>query len=80
MGLGLANALVPHDELIPAALDWCERIESLPPHVVPMMKPLLRHAADLSFEQAIAMEEFAEPMTFTTRGHREAVARMLERD
>jgi hypothetical protein len=28
--------------------------------------------------QAIAMEEFAEPSTFTTADHREAVAHLLE--
>ena len=77
--LGLANAVLPHDELLPAALEWCERIEALPPHVVPMMKPLLRGAADMSWDHAIAMEEFAEPMCFTTTAHREAVAELLSR-
>jgi 2-(1,2-epoxy-1,2-dihydrophenyl)acetyl-CoA isomerase len=42
-----------------------------------MMKPLLRDAADMTWEQAIAMEEFAEPMTVTTRAHREAVEALL---
>jgi 2-(1,2-epoxy-1,2-dihydrophenyl)acetyl-CoA isomerase len=78
--LGLANALVPHDELLDAARGWCERLESLPAHVTTMMKPLLRHAADLTWEQAIAMEEFAEPQCFTTAAHREAVAALLASD
>lgn len=78
--LGLANALVPHDELLDAAREWCERLESLPAHVTTMMKPLLRHAADLTWEQAIAMEEFAEPQCFTTAAHREAVAALLASD
>src|SRR5262245_43054792 len=75
--LGLANAVVPHDELLGAALEWCARIEELPAHVATMMKPLLRHAADLTWEQAIAMEEFAEPQCFTTAAHRDAVAELL---
>jgi 2-(1,2-epoxy-1,2-dihydrophenyl)acetyl-CoA isomerase len=75
--LGLANAVVDHDRLIPEALEWCERIETMPPHVQSMMKPLLRNAADMTWEQAIAMEEFAEPMSFTTRAHREAVETLL---
>jgi 2-(1,2-epoxy-1,2-dihydrophenyl)acetyl-CoA isomerase len=78
--LGLANALVPHDELLDAAREWCERLESLPAHVTTMMKPLLRHSADLTWEQAIAMEEFAEPQCFTTAAHREAVAALLASD
>ena len=75
--LGLANALVEHDRLLPDALEWCDRIEQLPTHVQSMMKPLLRNAADMTWEQAIAMEEFAEPMCFTTRAHREAVGALL---
>lgn len=75
--LGLANAVVDHDRLLPEALEWCERIEQLPTHVQSMMKPLLRNAAEMTWEQAIAMEEFAEPMCFTTRAHREAVGALL---
>jgi 2-(1,2-epoxy-1,2-dihydrophenyl)acetyl-CoA isomerase len=75
--LGLANSVHAHDELLPAALAWCERIEQLPVHVTTMMKPLLRGAADMTWEQAIAMEEFAEPQCFTTGSHREAVDALL---
>jgi 2-(1,2-epoxy-1,2-dihydrophenyl)acetyl-CoA isomerase len=75
--LGLVNEVVAHDDLLPAAERWAERIEALPPHVPEMMKPLLRRAADATWEQSIAMEEFAEPSTFTTLGHREGVAALL---
>lgn len=34
-------------------------------HVSTMMKPLLREAADATWEQVITMEEFAEPSCFT---------------
>jgi 2-(1,2-epoxy-1,2-dihydrophenyl)acetyl-CoA isomerase len=77
--LGLANVVVPHEELMPAALEWCERIEGLPEHVPAMMKPMLRAAADMSWEQAITMEELAEPACFTTKTHRDAVAALLSR-
>ncbi len=75
--LGLANAVVPHERLMDEALEWCERIEALPAHVTAMTKPLLRNAADLSWEQAIALEEFAEPGCFTTEAHRAAIAELL---
>jgi 2-(1,2-epoxy-1,2-dihydrophenyl)acetyl-CoA isomerase len=77
--MGLANALVSHHELLPAAAEWCDRIESLPAHVTTMMKPLLRGTSDMTWEQAITMEEFAEPACFTTRAHRDAVEALLER-
>jgi 2-(1,2-epoxy-1,2-dihydrophenyl)acetyl-CoA isomerase len=77
--LGIANSLHDHDDLLGAAAAWCERIAQLPAHVATMMKPLLRTAADASWETAIAIEEFAEPQCFTTPAHREAVAELLER-
>jgi 2-(1,2-epoxy-1,2-dihydrophenyl)acetyl-CoA isomerase len=77
--LGIGNEVVSHDRLRAAALEWCERIEQLPPHVLAMSKTLLRQCADLTWEQAIAMEEFAEPMCFTTEAHRDAVAQLLSR-
>jgi 2-(1,2-epoxy-1,2-dihydrophenyl)acetyl-CoA isomerase len=38
-----------------------------------MTKPLLRAAADASWEQTIAIEEFAEPQCFTTRAFARSV-------
>jgi 2-(1,2-epoxy-1,2-dihydrophenyl)acetyl-CoA isomerase len=75
--LGLGNELVAHEDLLGSALAWCERVQSLPEHVLSMTKPLMRHCADLTWEQAIAMEEFAEPMCFTTEPHRRAVQELL---
>ncbi len=75
--LGIANAVVEHDELLTAAHEWCDRISELPEHAVLMTKPLLRAAADMSWDQALAMEEFAEPNCFTTSDHREAVGAFL---
>ncbi|MBA0124369.1 enoyl-CoA hydratase/isomerase family protein [Haloechinothrix sp. YIM 98757] len=77
--LGLVNSAVPHEELLATADGWCDRVEALPEHVPAMMKPMLRAAADMSWEQAMAMEEFAEPMCFTTSPHRGAVSALLGR-
>lgn len=77
--LGLANELHAHEDLMDAALRWCARIEALPAHVVPMTKLQLRQSADLTWEQAITMEELAEPNCFTTKAHREAVHALLAR-
>jgi 2-(1,2-epoxy-1,2-dihydrophenyl)acetyl-CoA isomerase len=75
--LGIGNELVEHDQLIGAALRWCERIEHMPAHVLEMSKPLLRQCAEMTWEQAVAMEEFAEPMCFTTSAHQDAVRELL---
>jgi 2-(1,2-epoxy-1,2-dihydrophenyl)acetyl-CoA isomerase len=76
--LGLVNEVVPGGELLAAADRWCDRIASLPRHALPIAKPLLRGAADASWEQALTLEEFAEPMCFTTRGFADGVAAVTE--
>ena len=74
--LGLVHEVVASEELLPRADAWCTRIASLPPHALAMTKPLLRAAADASWEQAIAIEEFAEPQCFTTKAFHRSVQQM----
>jgi 2-(1,2-epoxy-1,2-dihydrophenyl)acetyl-CoA isomerase len=74
---GLVNEVVPHAELLDAALGWSDRIARLPEHVVAMTKPLMRGAADMSWSHVLLAEEFAEPNTFTTSAHQEAVRALL---
>jgi 2-(1,2-epoxy-1,2-dihydrophenyl)acetyl-CoA isomerase len=45
-----------------------------------MAKPLLRAAADSTWEGSLAMEEFAEPICFTTGDFGRSVQSMLRRD
>jgi 2-(1,2-epoxy-1,2-dihydrophenyl)acetyl-CoA isomerase len=75
--LGLVHEVVPHDELLPAAHAWCDRIAALPEHALTMTKPLLRAAADGTWEGTLAMEEFAEPQCFTTEVFQDAVRALL---
>lgn len=49
----------------------------LPEHALAMTKPLLRAAADSSWEHALTLEELAEPQCFTTRSFQDAVAGLL---
>jgi 2-(1,2-epoxy-1,2-dihydrophenyl)acetyl-CoA isomerase len=75
--LGLVHEVVAHDQLLAAADAWCTRVAALPAHALAMTKPLLRAAADGSWEGTLAMEEFAEPQCFTTASLKEAVQGML---
>jgi 2-(1,2-epoxy-1,2-dihydrophenyl)acetyl-CoA isomerase len=75
--LGLVHEVVPHGELLAAAERWCAQIAALPAHAIAMTKPLLRAAAEVSWDQALAMEEFAEPQCFTTQAFQETVAQLL---
>ena len=76
---GLVHEVTAHDDLLPTANAWADRIAALPPHALEMTKPLLRNAVDLPWEQALAMEEFAEPSCFTTAAMSRSVDRMLSR-
>jgi len=76
--LGLVHEVVPHEQLLQAADAWSERIARLPAHALQMTKPLLRAAADGSWETTLAMEEFAEPQCFTTGAFQQAVRGLLE--
>jgi 2-(1,2-epoxy-1,2-dihydrophenyl)acetyl-CoA isomerase len=75
--LGLVHEVVPHERLLETAREWCERIASLPPHAIAMTKPLLRAAADGSWESTLTMEEFAEPTCFTTSSFQGNVLALL---
>jgi 2-(1,2-epoxy-1,2-dihydrophenyl)acetyl-CoA isomerase len=77
--LGLVHEVVPHDRLLAAADAWCSRIAELPAHALAMTKPLLRAAADLPWEAALTMEEFAEPQCFTTAAFQDSVGALLGR-
>jgi 2-(1,2-epoxy-1,2-dihydrophenyl)acetyl-CoA isomerase len=71
---------VAAEELLAAADAWCDRIIALPPHALAMTKPLLRTAADATWDQAITMEAFAEPQCFTTAAFQRSVQALLTHD
>jgi 2-(1,2-epoxy-1,2-dihydrophenyl)acetyl-CoA isomerase len=72
--LGLVQEVHSHDELLPAAERWCERIERMPPHAFEMTKPLLRAATDTPWEHTLKLEEYAEANCFSTAALPQAVA------
>ncbi len=75
--LGLVQQVVAHDGLLDAADAWCSRVAEMPPHAVAMTKPLLRATADAGWHEALTMEEFAEPICFTTAAFADSVHAML---
>lgn len=75
--LGLVHEVVPHDQLVAAADQWCSRVAAMPSHATAMVKPLLRAAADAGWNEALALEEFAEPVCFSTAAFADNVRTML---
>jgi len=79
LALGLVQEVHPHEKLLAAAQEWEQRVLALPPHALEMSKLLLRAAADLPWNQALTMEEFAEPNCFSTSVLPEAAAALKAR-
>jgi 2-(1,2-epoxy-1,2-dihydrophenyl)acetyl-CoA isomerase len=75
--LGLVQQVVEHHALLATADEWCSRVAAMPAHAVAMTKPLLRAAADASWNDAVTLEEFAEPTCFTTAAFADSVHTML---
>jgi 2-(1,2-epoxy-1,2-dihydrophenyl)acetyl-CoA isomerase len=75
--LGLVQQVVAHDQLLATADEWCARVAAMPAHTVAMTKPLLRAVADAAWNDALTLEEFAEPTCFTTAAFADSVHTML---
>src|SRR5687767_5025858 len=79
LALGLVSRVVPHDELLPAALDLAAAIAANPPLAVQRLKAGLRRALDPDWPDLgrWVTESLAE--LFRTEDHREGVAAFLEK-
>lgn len=75
--LGLVSQVVSDDQLAPAAERRAAALEGLAGHVPAMTKAVLRQSADLTWPQAIAFEELAQPLCFSSQGHRDSVSDLL---
>lgn len=75
--LGLVSEVHSHGELLAGAEAWCERASRMPAHALEMAKPLLRSAADASWEEALKLEEFAEANCFSTGSLGQAAETLL---
>lgn len=77
--MGLLNEVVPHENLLDKAIEYAEKVNALPSSLVGMTKTLLRRAADSTWDETIELEEFIEPICFTTAFHQNAVRQFLRR-
>ena len=76
---GLVSRMVPHDELLPAAMGIAERIASRPPLAVRRLKEGLRRANDPDWTELGEWVSRTLGELFRTDDHREGVKAFLER-
>lgn len=79
LGLGLANRVVPGDELDDLVVSWAARLASGPPIALGMTKRMLNRAYDVGFEQAIDDESRCQTVNFGTQDTVEAMRAFLEK-
>jgi enoyl-CoA hydratase len=77
--IGLVSRVVPHAELLPAALALAERIAANPPLAVARIKQGLRRALDPDWQALGAWVAAALGELFRTEDHREGVRAFLEK-
>jgi enoyl-CoA hydratase len=76
---GLVSRVVPHDELLPTALEVADRIASNPPLAVQALKSGLRRALDPDWHDLGSWVSSTLGRLFQTEDHREGVASFLEK-
>ena len=79
LAIGLVGRMVPHDDLLPAALELADAIAANPPLAVQRMKQGLRRALDPDWAELGAWVSTSLAELFQTADHREGVAAFLEK-
>ena len=77
--LRLVSRVVPHEELLPAAMDLARSIASNPPLAVQRIKHGLRRALDPDWQELGSWVSASLGELFRTEDHKEGVASFLEK-
>jgi enoyl-CoA hydratase len=77
--IGLVSRVVPHEELLPTALELAGRIAANPPLAVQALKAGLRRALDPDWHELGTWVSATLGQLFQTEDHKEGVASFLEK-
>jgi 2-(1,2-epoxy-1,2-dihydrophenyl)acetyl-CoA isomerase len=77
--LGIANHVVPADELLKKSFELAKEIAAGPPTALAQIKTLLNKSSNSSLEQMLEYESYAQTLSYTTPEHREGVAAFREK-
>jgi enoyl-CoA hydratase/carnithine racemase len=77
--IGLVGRVVPHEDLLPTAMELAGRIAANPPLAVQRMKAGLRQALDPDWRELGSWVSASLAELFRTEDHREGVAAFLEK-
>ncbi|MCX5907186.1 MAG: enoyl-CoA hydratase/isomerase family protein [Deltaproteobacteria bacterium] len=77
--IGLVNRVVPAAQLLPEALRLAQKIASMPPGVIKMVKEAIYLHPATDLDAAIERESSNQALTFTTEDIKEGIAAVLEK-
>ena len=77
--IGLVNKVVPHDELMPAAMEMAGKIASKPPLAARLAKEGIRRGLDMPVRELKEWHAFAMRHCFTSEDHKEGARAFAEK-
>lgn len=72
---GMVSRVVPHEELLTAAMELAERITKNPPHALRMAKRLLQESRTGSLESTLGMAAAMQPLAHRDHEHEQRIAK-----
>ncbi len=75
--LGIANRVVPHDDLMARAMEWAVRLAQGPTRAYGLIKRGVAHNLAADLREALEYEAFLQEIAGQTQDHREGVAAFL---
>ena len=79
LACGLVSKVVPHDALMPSALDLARRIAANPVHSLRLTKRLLREGQHMRLSSLLELSAAFQAIIHETEDHREALDGLLEK-
>ena len=77
--LGLASRVVPHEELMPAAMELAGRVAHGATQSISLIKYLVHRSLETNMEESLELAHAAQEVSRATEDHREAVQAFLEK-
>ncbi len=77
--IGLANKVVPHEELMEKTLELADKIASRPPLAVQFAKEAVNQSVGSGSASGYALESYLHALSCTTEDKKEGVSAFLEK-
>ena len=77
--MGLVNKVVPHEDLMPAAMELASRLAQGPTQSLSLIKYMVHKSMEMNLKDSLDMARIALSLCHETKDHKEAVQAFLEK-